>query len=183
MCAFSPRRFATSRTCRTVSIGQTEPPEKLVVCSTEISAERDAVPRLDRAGGDARDGGRARRLGVVDVGGRVDHDLVAGARLRQDRDEVAHGPGRHQHAVLHAEKLGHAAAELVGGRVRTRLFVAHDGVRHRSPHAVGRSGLGVGKKVDDVCHAASVARPAAADNRPAVPVGRGSTLRQALGRH
>ena len=96
-------------------------------------------------------GERGERAGLVAPAVRVlaDDDLVAGPRVRAQRDLVRHRAGRHEQRGLGAEQRGDALLEPAHRRILAVDVVADLGVGHRPPHRGGRAGDGVAAQIDD----------------------------------
>jgi hypothetical protein len=75
-------------------------------------------------------------------------DLAPGPAEHAECGLVRHRGGREEERCLVPEQLGHAALQLVGGRILALLLVADLGGRHRGEHPCRRLRDGVGAEVD-----------------------------------
>ncbi len=96
----------------------------------------------------ARKRRRAAALAGDDVRLLVRQHLVARPAMREDRDLVAHRPGRQKHCCFLAEQRGHARAQCIHGRIVADLLVAYLRPQHRFPHSGRRAGLSVREQID-----------------------------------
>ncbi len=83
-----------------------------------------------------------------DVRPLLGDDLAAGPAEHAEGGLVRHRRGREEERRLVPEQLGHAALQLVGGRILALLLVADLGRRHRREHPWRRLRDGVGAEVD-----------------------------------
>ena len=79
-------------------------------------------------------------------------DLAAARHLRHERDQVAHGPARHEQPGLLAGELGGALFQCDGRRVVSEDVVPELGVGHGAAHLGCGVCDGVGAEVDLVGH-------------------------------
>ena len=104
----------------------------------------------------ARDLHDSHRLRCEDVGGGLEHDVLAGPAEHQHRGEVPHPARRHPRRGGLAEERGNPLAEQVDGGVLPELGPAELGPPHGVPHLLRRDGAEIGAQVD---HRRSRCRP------------------------
>ena len=157
----APRARAASTAARNSSSGQIRPPELRCVFSstTTLPGPNSSTSSIcsgvgrpasadetlhDEAGVDRRPA----PLVDEDVRPLLGDDLAAGPAEHAERGLVRHRRGREEERRLVPEQLGHAALQLVGGRILALLLVADLGGRHRREHPRRRLRDGVGAEVD-----------------------------------
>ncbi len=96
----------------------------------------------------AGEGGAAGGLEVEEVGGLLCDDLVAGAEVGEEGDEVAHGAGGAEEGGLLAGELGGELLQAGGGGAGVARVVGDDGFGHGAAHLGGGLGDGVGAEVN-----------------------------------
>ena len=104
--------------------------------------------RVEPLHDEARVDRRAAPLVDQDVRPLLRDELAAGPAEHAQRDLVRHRRRRQEERRLVAEQRGHAALQLVRGRILALLLVADFGSGHRLEHPGRRLRDGVGAQVD-----------------------------------